>query len=144
MLHHVNIAELDNLPLKEVANVINGAFLEPMKAYQLVEPLHKIPLEQSDAEFLELSEARVYNALRQLNPAKACGPDNIPNWILKEYAELLLIPIIIIITAHCAHWHVGQQQSPSTSVCLWPAVGSRSSSVLSPSILSQQYDATYS
>ena len=52
VLHHVNIAELDNLPLKEVANVINGAFLEPMKAYQLAEPLHKIPLEQSDAEFL--------------------------------------------------------------------------------------------
>ena len=70
-----------------------------MKAYQLAGPLHKIPLQQSDVEFLELSEARVYNALRQLNPAKACGPDNIPNWILKEYAELLLMPITNILNS---------------------------------------------
>ena len=45
------------------------------------------------------------------------------------------------LTAHCAHWHVRQQQSSSISVCLWPAVGFCSSSVLSPSILLLQYDA---
>ena len=48
------------------------------------------------------------------------------------------------LTAHCAHWHVGQQQSSSTSVCLWPAVGSCSSFVLSPSILPLLYVAMYS
>ena len=32
-----------------------------------------------------------------LNPSKACGPDEIPNWPLKEYAELLAVPVSKII-----------------------------------------------
>ena len=35
----------------------------------------------------------IYNKLISLNPNKALGPDGIPNWILKEYAELLANPI---------------------------------------------------
>ena len=64
VLHHVNIAKLDNLPLKEVCD--QWRLFRAYEGIPLAEPLHKIPLEQSDAEFLELSEARVYNAPRQL------------------------------------------------------------------------------
>ncbi len=48
------------------------------------------------------------------------------------------------LTAHYAHWHVGQQQSSSTAVCLWPAVGWCSNFGLSPSILSLLNVAMYS
>ena len=37
--------------------------------------------------------------LTSLNPSKACGPDDIPNWLLKEYAELLAFPVSKIINA---------------------------------------------
>ena len=35
-----------------------------------------------------------------LNPSKACGPDGIPNWMLKEYAECLSFPISRIINLY--------------------------------------------
>jgi len=31
--------------------------------------------------------------LRKLNPAKSCGPDTVPNWLLKEYEDFLAYPI---------------------------------------------------
>ena len=37
--------------------------------------------------------------LATLNPSKACGPDEIPNWLLKEYAELLAFPVSKIINS---------------------------------------------
>ena len=40
---------------------------------------------------------RIFKLLTALNPSKACGPDEIPNWLLKEYAECLSLPISRII-----------------------------------------------
>jgi len=48
-------------------------------------------------EFLEVSEDQVYRTLKLLNPTKACGPDRIPNWLLKEYAKLLVVPVTRIL-----------------------------------------------
>ena len=41
----------------------------------------------------------IYARLSHLNPAKAGGPDGIPNWVLREYAEFLAYPISIILSA---------------------------------------------
>ena len=41
----------------------------------------------------------VYDKLISLNPKKAPGPDGIPNWISKEYAELLENPISNMLNA---------------------------------------------
>ena len=35
----------------------------------------------------------IYNKLKKLNSAKAPGPDGIPKWILKEYADMLAPPV---------------------------------------------------
>ena len=35
----------------------------------------------------------VLSKLRNLDPSKAPGPDGIPNWILKTYAEIIATPI---------------------------------------------------
>ena len=40
---------------------------------------------------------RIFKLLTALNPSKACRPDEIPNWMLKEYAECLSFPISRII-----------------------------------------------
>ena len=34
-----------------------------------------------------------------MNPSKACGPDEVPNWLLREYYGLLPYPVCSIINA---------------------------------------------
>ena len=46
-----------------------------------------------------VEEYDVYKRLSHLNAAKAGGPDGIPNWILREYAEFLAYPVSIILNA---------------------------------------------
>ena len=41
----------------------------------------------------------IYKILVKLNPSKTCGTDEIPNWLLKEYAELPAFPLSKIINA---------------------------------------------
>ena len=60
--------------------------------------------------FLEVSEDRVYRTLNSLNSTKACGPDCIPNWLLKEYAELLVVPVTRIL-----NFSYKEQRLP----CVW-------------------------
>ena len=94
--NHLNVEELNDLPPKDVANAINSALLEPLEEYRLASALFPLSLEES-LEFLEVSEDRVYRTLNSLNPSKACGPDRIPNWLLKDYAELLAVPVARIL-----------------------------------------------
>ena len=89
---------INDLPPKDVANAINSALLEPLEEYRLASALFPLSLEES-FEFLEVSEDRVYRTLNSLNPSKACGPDRIPNWLLKEYAELLAVPVARILNS---------------------------------------------
>ncbi len=81
------------LSKKEIADAINKAFLEPLDEYRLPKTLDKVPIENENAEFPEVSEWRVQTTLSRLNPSKAGGPDGIPNWLLKDYSELLAFPI---------------------------------------------------
>ena len=37
------------------------------------------------------------NQLREINCARAGGPDDLPNWLLKEYADILAAPIAEIL-----------------------------------------------
>ena len=52
---------------------------------------------EDDGEVLQVCVVRVCHLLRHLNKYKSPGPDNIPNWLLKEYAELLADPITDIL-----------------------------------------------
>ena len=42
---------------------------------------------------LEVTEERTYKLLSRLNPAKATGPDDLPNWLLREFASLVAFPV---------------------------------------------------
>ena len=44
-------------------------------------------------------QLEVYNILRNLNPRKASGPDGIPNWLLRDHAELLTVPVCSILNS---------------------------------------------
>ena len=74
------------------------AFLEPLEEYKLATPLERLPPEDIP-EILSVSEERVQRTLLKINPTKATGPDMIPNWLLKEYADILALPITEILNA---------------------------------------------
>ena len=95
--NHANSKALSNLSLIDLANAIYKALLEPLEDYWLANPLAPLPLGDDSPEFLEVTEHRVYKVLGKLNPAKACGPDAISDWLLKENAELPAHPITIIL-----------------------------------------------
>lgn len=86
--------DLSNL---EIANQINSAFLTPMEMFQPLEPA--VPTNEDDPFVFTLSEPAVLAALKQLNPRKAAGPDCIPNWLLREYAEVLVEPVTTILNS---------------------------------------------
>ena len=90
--NHIHIKELEDCDNQELANTINQAFLELLEEYRLEQPLTKFPT-AIDSKLCDVSELRVMKLLATLNPSKACGPDEIPNWLLKEYAELLAVPV---------------------------------------------------
>ena len=53
LLPHLDINELESLPMHEVADHINHALLEPLEEYRLTDEIPKIPLEEDHApEFL--------------------------------------------------------------------------------------------
>ena len=62
-------------------------------------PITRLALEKNLPEFLEVSEERVWKTLSKLNPFKSSGPDRIPNWFLREYADLIAFPVCKILHA---------------------------------------------
>ena len=99
VINHIYIEELEDCNNQELANIINQAFLEPLEEYRLEQPLTKFPAPTDSPKLHEVSELRIMKLLATLNPSKACGPDEIPNWLLKEYAELLAFPVSKIINS---------------------------------------------
>ena len=69
--------------MREVADLINSALLEPLEEYHVTEKIAKLPLEDQSPKYLVVTEYDVYKRLSHLNSAKGGGPDGIPNWILR-------------------------------------------------------------
>ena len=98
LINLINIAGLEDISEQELANRINTAFLEPLSEYQLSSPLDRLNLEENP-DFLEVSEERVLSQPQKLNPSKSGGPDEVPNWLLREYAVILALPISLLLNA---------------------------------------------
>ena len=87
-----NVAEFSNLSLEEQTSKINTIFLDSLNGYSLKFPLPKLPLEESPV-FHDVSEIMVHKTLSKLKINSAAGPDEIPNWCLKEYSSILALPV---------------------------------------------------
>ena len=80
-----------------LANKINSIFLEPQQAY---EPLNKNKrLDFTNAMPPIITTETVFSLLNKININKSNGPDNIPNWVLKEYASNLAVPVTSLINS---------------------------------------------
>ena len=76
----------------EIANILNTFFhsvFNPKDSESSTTP--PLPLKSTMGELssIQLSEVEVVGVLRNLNSRKACGPDNIPNRLLSELAEVI-------------------------------------------------------
>ena len=56
-----------------------------------------------------ISEVDVLTAIRKLNPRKAAGPDGIPSWVFREYADFIAQSVTSILNCSFAE----QQLPPS-------------------------------
>ena len=91
----LQVDDLQHLSSLQVANTINNSFLEPLRHFDPLQSMNEI--DDTTLSVLTVSEIEVYNCLKSLNPSKANGPDDIPSWVLKNYAILLSLPVMEII-----------------------------------------------
>ena len=85
---------------------IYAALLEPMQEYC---PLEALPTFDPDSEIVNVSVSSVSSALLALNPRKASGPDGVPNWALKDYADVLADPVCSILNSLFAEQRLPSQ-----------------------------------
>ena len=99
LLNDLAVPEFEEMSRREIANAINSALLEPLQTFESFDLSTVYLALEDDVEFLEVSTYRVYNSLLHLNKYKASGPDGLPNWLLKDFAELLVDPVTDILNA---------------------------------------------
>ena len=97
LMNHMNVKQVENLSTQDLANSINKAFLESLEEYRLSCPITHLALEKDSPEFLEVSEESVWKVLPNLNPSKSVVPDRIPNWLLREHADLIAFLVCRIL-----------------------------------------------
>ena len=99
MIDQLAVPDFLDLTHKEIANVSNLGFLEPLESFQPLDPSTARVSVEEDSEILTVTPMRVHNALRKLDKHKASGPDCLPNWLLREFSDVLVEPITNIMNA---------------------------------------------
>ena len=94
---------LEHLPLADLANSINNAFLEPMQEFDPFNPNDDQTTSMSDHPLDITTPWETYNKLKLLSTSKAPGPDDVPNFVYKDYAKILACPISSLINCSLRH-----------------------------------------
>ncbi len=99
---YIQSENLVHLPLADLANAINNAFLEPMQKFDPFNPNDDQPNSMSDQPLDITTPWETYNKLKLLSTSKAPVPDGVPNFVYKEYAKILACPISSLINCSLA------------------------------------------
>ena len=78
-----------------LAKEINLAFLEPQKSYLKLSPTCKI--NTSSHPIPSVTTEMIAKQLSSISVHKAAGPDNIPNWVLQDFAHILALPVWLFL-----------------------------------------------
>ena len=82
--------------IKRLTNDINQAFPRPQQAFSPIpDDYHVSTSGYMRLQLFHLN--RVLNGLAQLSPLKAGSPDDIPNWVLREFALELAQPVCPVL-----------------------------------------------
>lgn len=96
----IQIENSDHLSSVELANLINNSFLEPMKDFQVLNPADNLMVSHLGDQDCDIATPwSTYKKLKSLNTSKAPGPDDIPNFIFKEFAEVLAYPVSTLLNS---------------------------------------------
>ena len=80
---------------KGLGNRINEAFISVMKDFP---PLPEdFNLSTDNDEPISVSETTVEQLLRAISVSKASGPDELPNWVLKSFSDILALQLLIYL-----------------------------------------------
>ena len=66
--------------------------------------------ESSNFPLVLITQLEVYNIFHNLNPWKVSGPDGIPNWLLRDYAEFLTLSVCFILNEASYYLEVCQRR----------------------------------
>ena len=94
LVYQIQVEGFSDLSQLDQANTINAAFLERLEEYRLPFPLPVYPWRYHPIS--HMSQERI---LAKLNHSKASEPDQIRNWLLKEYSDLVAFPVTEILNA---------------------------------------------
>ena len=95
----LQIEGTEGLSEYNIANMINTTFVEPLESFRRLE---FVPTLEAESMLFTIPESAIFSALLKLNPRKAAGPDEIPNWLLKDYADILPYPVSSIMNCSFA------------------------------------------
>ena len=80
-----------------LANKINQAFVSVMDGYS---PLtESVCVDTNGDQPITVTENSVRRKLRKISCARAGGPDDLPNWVLREFADILAAPVADILNS---------------------------------------------
>ena len=74
---------------------INSAFVSVTKDYSPLTDEVCVPID--DDQPIYVTEASVTKQLHAVRTSRAGGPDNLPNWVLREFADILAAPVTDIL-----------------------------------------------
>ena len=80
-----------------LAEKINQAFVSIMMDYSPLADSTRVSADDDDP--IVVIEQSVARKLREVSTSRASGPDDTPNWVLKEYSGILAVPIANILKA---------------------------------------------
>ena len=72
LLPHLDVDELESLPMHEVADHINHALLEPLEEYRLIDEIPKIPLQEGPRPRIPSCDRA--ERLQETFPSQSCAP----------------------------------------------------------------------
>ncbi len=94
---------LEHLSVVDLANAINNAFLESMQEFDPFNPNDDQPNSMSDQPVDITTLWETHNKLKLLSTSKAPGPNEVPNFVYKEYAKILACPISSLVNCSLRH-----------------------------------------
>ena len=82
---------------KELSDKINEAFVSVLEKYCPLSAEFRVNAD--DDEPISVTEETVVKKLKEISVSRSCGPDDLPNWVLKEFAYVLYPSVTDILKA---------------------------------------------
>ena len=93
-----------------LADMVSAIFQSVTTEYRAIKPEDRFSIgaHYNMPDEYVISTSQVEKQMRAIKTSKASGPDDIPNWILKEFAECLSGPVCALFNSSLRQGHVPQ------------------------------------